>query len=1133
MRSGQSTLVLSLIGAGLGTLLGACSGGGGDGGGGGAFKITAINLQAGTVWRINRPIKITFSEAVDIASVNLNTINVRRVGGGPASGEFYLEDGDRTVVFQPLCPTKSDLSDSGLLAGTDPNNNDSAYSYELNIIGVDKSSQLPVRSVGGDALAASQTRLFTTPVSLNPLNLYLDTKVGPPVPRVIGDQADTDTSNGTYIEVGGESGTKHYFERQGGNLVINPPIDLPLNKLSDTGSQVALIVGFDQAVDPSANNISPTRVRWEFQDAAGAWVPLATSVTLENNCTRTGSRVRVTPEGLMPPTATVRAVVTPEFVDIVGESNIVAQNNFAIVSTEAFPTNPPQLIDHYLEDFDTATNDDAAASFAEPHADWGNGSLAAKFSFTGTGGPTGDFDWYIGPGEIVIFNTANSAINGFNITYATGTLVAQTTTPIGQQTVVGGVVDVRDFYIEAGGTVKVEGPNPFVVMASGNVVIRGKLDVNGTSSNGVNTLDTTNLPEPGSPGQAGGGKGGTGSPLTTASSPKGGNGSGAWNATDLGGQGGETGWSNLQALALRRGAGGGGGTLGPAQLSGTQTGACSPNCAEQQRIGFDAEPGFNNNAGDNGALTGAPGPFGGSAGPSPFADPNPGNNFYGTQFNRLTNAITVGELTRPWAGAGGGAGGDASYISSGAFPGPWNPTGDEKGSGGAGGGGSVHIMALGPIVFGQSGLLQARGGVGGGGENTIFLNRVGGGSGGGSGGHVVMQSADRIDFSAKLGVNFLNLLDNAWAIDCRGGQGGAGDTDAGGGTQSPQGQKETNPASDACPAGYQTTGPLKCAGQVNGAGGDGGPGIIQLHTSSGLIGTSGGADIIVPNGVTIDRLCAPKPLCWDNTSNPGTCQMVPTFGRTSRARSQWIALGEGGFDANSTTYKDVEFAFDGINTTTGFVQTDGQGRVLGLTPVLGPTAIDVLGVTPPYVVTPGGFQIVMDASSLIGTVNEELLNNTDLLQHYLVELDDGATFQRFDIVVASYSSANQRLTLTIDGDGPSMLDFNLTPSTTAELQPAFFRVRSSGVDDFLPSSATVKIQLEATSADPLTGLPDTGVGAVVGPTSDVSVLNATPNGDLRFVRFTVLFDINAQGGAISASNPIPRIEFFRLPFSYQ
>jgi hypothetical protein len=147
-------------------------------------------------------------------------------------------------------------------------------------------------------------------------------------------------------------------------------------------------------------------------------------------------------------------------------------------------------------------------------------------------------------------------------------------------------------------------------------------------------------------------------------------------------------------------------------------------------------------------------------------------------------------------------------------------------------------------------------------------------------------------------------------------------------------------------------------------------------------------------------------------------------------------------------------------------------HVSALPPVLGPSVLDLNGVVPPFVVAPGGFRLVMDATPLIGTTQEALLDNTALLEHYLIELNNGSTFQRFDVVDADYSSTNQRLTLTVDGDGPSMLSFNITPGTTAALQPAYFRVRTSGSEDFLPISATVQITLEATSADPLTGTPD-------------------------------------------------------------
>lgn len=1156
MRNGQRNFIVKAIACGSLGLLSACNGGGANDSS--TFRVTAVNLVDGAIWRINRPIKITFNQPVDFASVTLNSFNVRQEGGGPAAGEFYTEDGGRTIVFQPLCPTRDDLSDSGLRAGTNPLNNDLPYSYELNLIGVDKNSALPVRSQSGIALAQSQTRTFTTPVSVNPLNLYLDTKVGPPIANVERTDLAADNElnvlarfNPTYVEVGGTGGTKHYFKSNGTTLTIDPPLDAPLNRLADLGSQVSLIVGINQAVDPSSLNVNSNRIRWEFSGDANAlsptWAPLITSVQLESNCSIVGTdtsgdvvavpgaRLRLTPTGVLPPSADLRAVIAAEFSDIVGETNPVEQTGFAEVPTETFPVNPPILVDEYFEEFDSTTFNDSTAAFAEPQASWGNGSLGAKFSFTGTGGPGGNFDWYIDAGEVVIFNTANSTINGFLVTFAPGTDNITSAIPTGNQTVVGGVVDVRNFYVENGGQLKIEGPNPFTLMASGRVVIRGRVDASGTSNQGVSTLNVTNIPEPGSPGQAGGGKGGTGSPLTTASSPRGGTGFGAFGVPDAGGQGGHTGWSNLQSEISRRGGGGGGGVLGPNEFVNFGT----TGLWDQRRIGYDAENGFDNASATNCAVHGAGPAHGGLAAPSPFSDPNPLNNFFGNRYVFGTNTVIVGELSRPWAGSGGGAGGDAARVASGSFPGPWNPTFDEKGSGGAGGGGSVQVMSLGPIVFGVNGQIIARGGIGGGGENTIYLNRVGGGSGGGAGGHVVLQSSSNIDFRAKVGVNFANVSDNTFAIDCRGGQGGAGADDLGGGIQSVTGQRETLPLQDACPAGYPTTGANACRGLVNGAGGDGGPGIVQLHTALGLVGTpsQNNVDIFLPTtvGVTLAEICAPPPLSRDNTPTTATTKMIPTFGKLSRARSAWIPLGEGGFNGDGNPYRDIEFLFGGIDPVTGFVNTNVNTQQVPLTGnALLSGSIDASDVQTPFIVSPpspnAGRQIVLDAASLLGTDDEALLHTPTLLRRFVVFLDTGVATGRFEVASASFNAGNNRLTLTVDGNGPSMASLD-EQGATVGLYRAFFRVSSSGALDSVPDQG-IQITLEATSADPATGLPSTG--GIVGPTSNVNTLNFASNGNLRFVRFNVTFDIAPDPQfPLSATSPIPSLEFLRLPFSYQ
>jgi len=190
----------------------------------------------------------------------------------------------------------------------------------------------------------------------------------------------------------------------------------------------------------------------------------------------------------------------------------------------------------------------------------------------------------------------------------------------------------------------------------------------------------------------------------------------------------------------------------------------------------------------------------------------------------------------------------------------------------------VHVLALGHIAFGANGQIRVRGGTGGGGENTIFLNRVGGGSGGGSGGHVVLQSAARIDLRAKQPIT-QNAGDNNWAIDTRGGQGGAGANDVGGATLAPGGSLETLPLQDACPPGYPTSGFNACRGAVNGAGGDGGPGVIQLHTPLGALGVDPRfADILLPTGLGLESFCSPLPLCALVGPAPGPCYFSPSIG---------------------------------------------------------------------------------------------------------------------------------------------------------------------------------------------------------------------------------------------------------------
>jgi len=962
------------------------------------------------------------------------------------------------------------------------------------------------------------------------------------------------------VQVGGANGTRHFFRRlSNGAIELEPAIELPLNKLSDESSRVEFVINFDQPVTPSALNINSARLRLEYANPtslSAPWVALPTSLTIERNCTQIGARIRLAPVGGLPSGATVRAVVTPEFTDLVGENNPQALNSFALATTVPFPTSAPVLVaDQVLETFATSDNEDDLASFNEPLAQWGNGQLRARWAFTGTGGVAGGFDWYISPGETVIFNTTNSTISGFliplqgqpggGINFDPSQLVGDATNPAifnppsaGTLTVLGGVVDVRNVFIEQGATLIVEGPNPLVIQASGDVFIRGQILASGGNSLGVNTFNTTNVPEAGAPGQAGGGRGGAGSPLTTSSSARGGSGQGAFGLLDAGGRGGEAGWSASVLVERRRGAGGGGGRL----AADVAAGAGGTGAFEQRRIGFDAEPGFAegatpNDIADNGAIGGPGGPTGGATGLSPFTDADADNDFFGSRFTVGANTVKIGELTRPWAGAGGGGGGDAAQITNGSFPAPWVPTGDEKGAGGGGGGGSVHVLALGSIRFGPNGRIQARGGIGGGGENTSLLDRVGGGSGGGSGGHVVLQTAAQIDFRSKAVVDIANTatsgsLDtpqNNWAINVLGGQGGAGAGDLGGGFfQSPTGQRETLPINDACPAGIPNT---ACRGLIQGAGGDGGPGLIQLHTPGGRVGTLLTDDVLVSGAATLAGLCAPAPICPLGANGPGgqACFMVPTFGRNSRARSDWVALGNSGFDPTTGLFRSAEFSFGGVDTATGAVlATAGVVDPIPALTGLSASSVAIGGSVLPLIEAPAGQTLAISGVGLVGDARA-LRTTPALLRGHSVVLTGGAQQRRFEIVAASFNPANQRFTISVDVTSGTMLSFvqaQVGPVAVA-VEPTFFRISSSGVADSLPAPADVRILFQTAPVDPITGLPNVALASPL--TADVATLNSAT---ARFVRFEVSFDIG-QVVSGESSPPIPALQFLRLPFLYR
>src|SRR5688572_32815122 len=98
--------------------------------------------------------------------------------------------------------------------------------------------------------------------------------------------------------------------------------------------------------------------------------------------------------------------------------------------------------------------------------------------FDGTGGPGGNFDWVVGAGETFFFDTTETFVVG-----------GPGGVPIETQHVIGGVIDLRNLLVEAGGEIRVQGPNPMRILDTGEVVVRGRIDVSGFNAKDVATLN--------------------------------------------------------------------------------------------------------------------------------------------------------------------------------------------------------------------------------------------------------------------------------------------------------------------------------------------------------------------------------------------------------------------------------------------------------------------------------------------------------------------------------------------------------------------------------------------------------------------------------------------------------------------
>ncbi|MEY2745962.1 MAG: hypothetical protein RL112_1004, partial [Planctomycetota bacterium] len=691
--------------------------------------------------------------------------------------------------------------------------------------------------------------------------------------------------------------------------------------------------------------------------------------------------------------------------------------------------------------------------------------------------------------------------------------------------------------VPANAILRVIGPNPLIIRATRNITIAGRIDISGSSNRGVVTFSSTNIPEEGASGNCGGGRGGDGSYLTTQSTPSGETGFGPFNTPGGGGTGGDAGWSTSSDQANRRGAGGGGGAFGPDVLLANGI------CPDQSIIGLDGEPGAAGAPLSNSAVMGLGiRARGGALGPRPFTDTSAINNFFGTMITAAGVPLR-GELGNPFAGAGGGGGGDSSSVgANGTWPPPFTPTGDEKGSGGGGGGGQLIIYCLGDVIFQGSGLIQSNGGTGGGGENTSGINRIGGGSGAGSGGHIIIQAAGKIDFSG--------LTSNNGGIRARGGQGGEG---AGGlGGANPYGVETgasqdllihggveerraygtappcavTGNAASQFGAAFDGTGPTACQCLV-GTGGDGGPGIIQLHVNRLQ-------DIVAPGGAVSLAQCIRPPAVGQivaglPSNNPENwSRLLPKFGAISKAQSKWFSLGATNVPSTLGGAEDtIEFFFGGTSLASGDVLRQGTGpgaTVQPLVPIISGTLN--APTSAPYVANDGR-SVVVSATAFTDDI---YVRNPQLLRGFQLDVDGTS----YTVAAASYDAAGGTVTMTVSASGTPLAG-SIPGGDAFSLRQRFFQVTTAGTLDSLPSSTNIKLEFQAAKADDFGNPDETQLSPWV---KNVTLLNSptfADNDKLRFIRFRVEFDIGVgirDDEPLPATTPLPALDFLRLPYRF-
>lgn len=1170
----------NLVGPALASLvLGSCFGGGssltpGQSANAGAFQVEAINMNEGDVWALNRPIVLTFNHPIDPNSVGFSSVIIRPVSsavlGRPVTGSFEVRPGTggKVLVFRPACPTNSGNDNGAFVPG--------GYSYEIALPTQSSFGASVLRDQSGHALSVGVRRGFRSPI--DPVEpLFLDTQVGPPRfaavdPVVFPDGLNLFTDLDPIIEIRFNQSVEASADNlntdrlyvlysdgeigSGQENTFSATNKLPGQLLLvDNCTSLGALIYFQIAGILPPNRNLVVRVSSEFADLAG-----------ETNSQVLSSALHATP------TLTVYYQGDPnwsesdETVDEVQES-FATSTILDAAAALAFPA-ADFALGKMTASFDypgqppSSAHDLVLRSFSTLDL-----VTTGTMSFQDSNGRSFQIvDGVLEVDDLTIEEDALMRARGNNplMIYATGTVSVL------------GVLDASgDHALTPQALSQPTVPEPGALGGPGGgtggdaswettkETLRGgagtgafKLGLGGGGGEGcVNWTENGAVKSSGRSQIAGGGAGGqfaAGTNLAVQWD--------RWNgqalpdtydnagpdvradrhthfATQanidsffLGAEDGLRGNSWRSTLIINEPVAS---PSGDPDFGGYGMEDAAIDTVVQDNPGLAGGSGFDpawTNQADPPFKYGHPsnGPDEGFA-EDPVFSGSINNDFTGSRWNAYTSTRLEGELTAPWAGAGGGASGDsdlvwrldldadnfldpfATFFPDTNFPSGW--TFDYwKGAPGGGGGGQLQILAIGPIILGPNTQLLANGGAGTTGESTglgttNLIYQVSG-SGGGSGGHIILQSATGLDLSSvNVGTDPVNsppatLPELAQAIGGRRGWAYSDGVKLQGGV-TPDGNSDF----------------------MIGRGGAGANGVIQVHVPEPAedIAWHANAATAIRNYVHHNNLTGPLDAdrleeMLDLYFEPRPFALIPAISPKSQFQTVWIDTGLAGLrdpiPANDyPNYASSLLAFAGVSTSTG--------EILAANSVVTPLAEVATGSTIGAAFSAQQVVIPNAASTFLSAADREtMLRNPALLVGYDV-LPDSAGSSAFEVTQANYSRALDRLTLTtLSADGSMLLAVN-PGNPVWSLRPKFFRLTTSGQKDRLPSSASVKFEFQG-AAESSAGSNEPGTPSAW--TSDLADLEG-----LRFIRYRVTFDIDAGSGGVSVNSERPSLEYVKIP----